>query len=89
MRADEIPDALRALLDERAGRVHSESGAVASALAEILTRHEAMVRTAVADELAVKAAQLRAAYPQPGEAFRPIEYVNGWEDAADAAYPPE
>lgn len=40
MRVDEIPQELIDILDERAGKQHSRTGSVVSALAEILTRYE-------------------------------------------------
>lgn len=43
MRAQEVPAELVALLDEAAGREHSESGGVRTALAAILTRYREMV----------------------------------------------
>jgi hypothetical protein len=43
MRADEVPAELIEILDRRAGRAHSRTGSVVTALAEILTRHREMV----------------------------------------------
>lgn len=43
MTPEEIPDELKRILDERAGKVHSANGAVMRALAEILTRYEEML----------------------------------------------
>lgn len=42
MTVDEIPQELIDILDRRAGKKHSRSGSVVSALAEILTRYEAL-----------------------------------------------
>lgn len=40
MEAKDIPQELRDILDKAAGRKHSETGQVMTALAEILTRYE-------------------------------------------------
>lgn len=42
MTPEEIPVELKEILDRRAGRVHSATGSVMRALAEILTRYEEM-----------------------------------------------
>lgn len=44
MTSEEIPAELKDMLDRAAGRVHSASGPVMTCLAQILTRHEEMVR---------------------------------------------
>jgi hypothetical protein len=43
MTPGEVPPELKKILDERAGKAHSDGGPVMSALAEILTRHREMV----------------------------------------------
>jgi hypothetical protein len=43
MTPEEIPDELKQILDERAGKEHSRQGPVMAALAEILTRHQEML----------------------------------------------
>jgi len=60
MKAEDVPDELLVLLDRAAGRRHSRDGAVAGALAEILTRYDdAVTETtnyrALALEMAVRA----------------------------------
>lgn len=47
----EIPTALRDLLDEAAGKTHSDEGPVMACLASILTAHEAAVLAKVADQI--------------------------------------
>jgi hypothetical protein len=42
---EQVPVHLKAILDQRAGKDHSTSGAVMECLAEILTAHEADLRT--------------------------------------------
>jgi hypothetical protein len=44
MTADEVPQELIDLLDERAGRKHSRTGSVVSTLAEILTLYDELKR---------------------------------------------
>lgn len=51
MKPEDIPPSLKKLLDDRAGKDHSRTGSVMSALAEILTLHEQMVRREVASLL--------------------------------------
>lgn len=50
MIAEEIPGELVEILDRRAGREHSRDGSVLRTLAEILTRHEDIVRRRVLRE---------------------------------------
>lgn len=47
----EIPAQLRELLDQAAGKTHSDEGPVMACLANILTTHEATVRTKIAADL--------------------------------------
>lgn len=47
----EIPTELRELLDQAAGKTHSDDGPVMACLASILTEHEASVRTKIAADL--------------------------------------
>lgn len=42
----EIPQELKDILDQRAGKVHSQEGRVMAALAEILTRYQEMLESA-------------------------------------------
>lgn len=44
MKADEIPQELVDLLDDRAGKKHSRDGQVLTTLAEILTKYEEISR---------------------------------------------
>lgn len=43
MNPQDIPPSLKKILDERAGKEHSQTGPVMTALAEILTLHERML----------------------------------------------
>jgi hypothetical protein len=43
--ADEVPQELVDLLDERAGKTHSRKGSVLATLAEILTRYDELRET--------------------------------------------
>jgi hypothetical protein len=47
----EIPPELKAIVDRAAGKEHSAEGAVMACVTELLTAHEQMVRTKVADEI--------------------------------------
>jgi hypothetical protein len=49
VKAEEIPAELVAILDEAAGRQHSETGPVRTALAAILTKHRELVLAEVAE----------------------------------------
>jgi hypothetical protein len=49
MSPDEIPVELTAMLDEAAGKRHSATGPVMTALAAILTRYEEIIRGGLAD----------------------------------------
>jgi hypothetical protein len=44
MKPDDIPQELINILDLRAGKVHSRKGPVVECLAEILTRHEEIMK---------------------------------------------
>lgn len=46
----EVPIRFKAILDEYAGRTHSDNGQVMKCLAHILTLHEQMVRLQVEQE---------------------------------------
>lgn len=52
MKPEEVPDELKAMLDEDAGKDHSANGAVMSSLARILTRYRQMVYAEVDDVFA-------------------------------------
>lgn len=51
MNAEEIPDQIKALVDERAGKVHSNAGSVMTTLAEALTVYEKELRAKIAYDI--------------------------------------
>lgn len=51
MNEEEIPDQIKALVDKRAGKVHSNGGSVMSTLAEALTMYEKALRAKIAYDI--------------------------------------
>ena len=63
MTPEEIPEELKRILDQRAGKEHSRQGPVMAALAEILTQHQKMLETPK---------------PQENNHGKPCRHTVGW-----------